>query len=64
MNLLTIFTVWFCAGLLIAGTASHLMQAAMMRAPSQDVLLAAQIQIGVQRTFAPIKAPEMVWTSK
>jgi hypothetical protein len=64
MKLLAIFTVWFCVGLLITGAVSQLMRTLAMRMPSQDALLAAQIQLGAQRAFAPVKAAEVVWTSR
>ena len=64
MRLLAIFTVWFCVGLGITGTVSQLMQTLAMRPPSQDAVLAAQIQLGAQRTFIPVKNPEIVWSSR
>ena len=51
MNLLAVIAVWFCAGLLITGTVAQTMQTLATRASSQDVLMAAQIQLGAQRGF-------------
>jgi hypothetical protein len=56
MNLLAVIAVWFCAGLLITGTVAHTMQTLATRASSQDMLMAAQIQLSAQRGFLPAPA--------
>jgi hypothetical protein len=51
MNLLAVIAVWFCAGLFITGTVAQTMQTLATRAPPQDALIAAQIQLAAQRGF-------------
>jgi hypothetical protein len=64
MKLLAVIAVWFCAGFVITGTIAQMMQTLATRTPSQDVLMAAQIQLSPQRAFGPVMAGDTLSRSK
>lgn len=65
MKLLAVIAVWFCAGFVITGTIAQMMQTLATRTPSQDVLMAAQIQLSAQRAaFGPVMAGDILSRSK